>query len=151
MWSKPKMIYLIISPPRTRVITAFAWHATKAPITTNQMCPLNPFFNIGAITPLGAAPAGLAQQCPRSDNSSLEVIPHICHFFLHRQNFWENKIYTKKCANYNKLHSKLPIFRVNYNKLHSKLPIFCVKSVQIYTVAPLPGPIGISMGNWPKK
>ena len=30
---------------------------------------INSFLNIGAITPLGAAPAGFAQQCPRCDNS----------------------------------------------------------------------------------
>ena len=34
------------------------------------------FLNIGAITPLGAAPAGYAQQCPRCDNSSSEVGLH---------------------------------------------------------------------------
>ena len=34
------------------------------------------FLNIGAITPLGAAPAGFAQQCPRCDNSSSEVGLH---------------------------------------------------------------------------
>ena len=28
---------------------------------------------------------------------------------------------------------KLPILRANYDKLHSKLPIFCVKSVKVYT------------------
>ena len=54
-------------------------------------------------------------------------IPHNCHFL-------ENKIYTEKRVNYDKLHSKLPILRVNYDKLHRKLPIFCVKSVKIYTV-----------------
>ena len=37
---------------------------------------LRPFLNIGAITPLGAAPAGFAQQCPRCDNSSSEVGLH---------------------------------------------------------------------------
>ena len=47
--------------------------------------------------------------------------------------FLENRIYTKKRVNYDKSHSKLPIFRVNYDKLYSKLPIFCVKSVKIYT------------------
>ena len=36
----------------------------------------NTFLNIGAITPLGAAPAGFAQQCPRCDNSSSEVGLH---------------------------------------------------------------------------
>ena len=45
----------------------------------------------------------------------------------------ENKIYTEKRVNYDKLHSKLPILHVNYDKLHSKLPIFRVKSVKIYT------------------
>ena len=34
------------------------------------------FLNIGAITPLGAAPASFAQQCPRCDNSSSEVGLH---------------------------------------------------------------------------
>ena len=59
-------------------------------------------------------------------------IPHICHFFTQAK-FLENKIYTEKCVNYDKLHSKLPILGVNYDKLHSKLPIFHVKSVKIYT------------------
>ena len=59
-------------------------------------------------------------------------IPFICHFFTQTK-FLENKIYTEKRVNYDKLHSKLPILRVNYDKLHSKLPIFCVKSVKIYT------------------
>ena len=40
-------------------------------------------------------------------------------FFLHRQNFWRIKFTPKKCANYDRIHSKLPIFRV--------------KSVKIYT------------------
>ena len=39
--------------------------------------------------------------------------------FFTQAKFLENKIYTKK--------------RVNYDKIHSKLPIFCVKSVKIYT------------------
>ena len=60
------------------------------------------------------------------------TIPHICHFFT-QANFLENKIYTEKRVNFDKVHSKLPILRVNYDKLHSKLPIFCVKSVKIYT------------------
>ena len=53
--------------------------------------------------------------------------------FFTRAKFLENKIYTEKRVNYDKLHSKLPILRVNYDKLHSKLPIFRVKSVKIYT------------------
>ena len=53
--------------------------------------------------------------------------------FFKQSKFLENKIYTKKRVNYDKLHSKLPILRVNYDKLHSKLPIFCIKSVKIYT------------------
>ena len=32
-----------------------------------------PFLNTVAITPLGAAPAGVAQQCQRCDNSSSKV------------------------------------------------------------------------------
>ena len=53
--------------------------------------------------------------------------------FFTQAKFLENKIYTEKRVNYDKLHSKLPILRVNYDKLHSKLPIFRVKSVKIYT------------------
>ena len=53
--------------------------------------------------------------------------------FFTQAKFLENKIYTEKRVNYDKLHSKLPILRVNYDKLHSKLPIFCVKSLKIYT------------------
>ena len=60
------------------------------------------------------------------------IIPHIYHFFTQAK-FLENKIYTEKRVNYDKLHSKLPILRVNYDKLHSKLPIFRVKSLKIYT------------------
>ena len=41
----------------------------------------------------------------------LFIIPHICHFFTQAK-FLENKIYTEKRVNYDKLHSKLPIFRV---------------------------------------
>ena len=59
-------------------------------------------------------------------------IPHICHFFTQAE-FLENKIFTEKRVNYDKLHSTLPILRVNYYKLHRKLPIFAVKSVKIYT------------------
>ena len=46
-----------------------------------------------------------------------ETIPHICHFFTQAK-ILENKIYTEK--------------RVNYDKLHSKLQIFRVKSVKNY-------------------
>ena len=53
--------------------------------------------------------------------------------FFTQAKFLENRIYTEKCVNYDKLHSKLPILHVNYDKLNSKLPIFCVKSVKIYT------------------
>ena len=35
-----------------------------------------PFLNIGAITPLDAAPAGVTQQSPRCDDSSSEVWLH---------------------------------------------------------------------------
>ena len=33
-------------------------------------------------------------------------------FFLHGQNFWRIKFTPKKCVNYDKIHSKLPIFYV---------------------------------------
>ena len=49
--------------------------------------------------------------------------------FFTQAKFLENKKYTKKRVNYDKLNSKMPILGVNYNKLHSKLPIFRVKSV----------------------
>ena len=39
--------------------------------------------------------------------------------FFTQAKFLENKIYTEKRVNYDKLHSKLPILRVNYDKLHS--------------------------------
>ena len=66
------------------------------------------------------------------DYMQQQNIPHICHFFTQAK-VLENKIYTKKRVNYDKLHSKLPILRGNYDKLHSKLPFFCVKSLKIYT------------------
>ena len=47
------------------------------------------------------------------------IIPDICHFFLHGQNFWRIKFTLKK--------------RVNYVKIHSKLPIVCVITAK-YTV-----------------
>ena len=43
-------------------------------------------------------------------------IPHICHFFTQAK-FLESKIYTEKHVNYDKLHSKLPIFRVKSVKI----------------------------------
>ena len=48
-----------------------------------------------------------------------KFIPDICHFFLHEQNFWRIKFTPKK--------------RVNYDKIHSKVPIFCVITAK-YTV-----------------
>ena len=65
--------------------------------------------------------------CHRSDTYLIFAI------FFTQVKFLENEIYTEKRANYDKLHSKLPILRINYDKLHSKLPIFRVKSVKIYT------------------
>ena len=41
--------------------------------------------------------------------------------FFTQAKFLENKIYTEKRINYDKLHSKLPILCINYDKLHSKL------------------------------
>ena len=43
------------------------------------------FLNIGAITPLGTAPAGFAQQCPRCDNSSLNLR---LAFWMGLMGFW---------------------------------------------------------------
>ena len=37
----------------------------QEPLVINPM--EDPFLNIRAVTPLGAAPTGLAQQCPRGD------------------------------------------------------------------------------------
>ena len=45
----------------------------------------------------------------------------------------ENKIYTEKHVNYDKIHRKLPFCLRYYGKIHSELPIFRVKSVKIYT------------------
>ena len=53
--------------------------------------------------------------------------------FFTQAKLLENKIYTEKRVNYDKLHSKLPILRVYYDKLHSRLPIFRVKSVKNYS------------------
>ena len=50
---------------------------------------------------------------------SLEQTYLIFVIFFTQSKFLENQIYTKKC--------------VNYDKLHSKMPIFCVKSEKIYT------------------
>ena len=60
-----------------------------------------------------------------------------CHtwylsFFLHEQNFWRIKFTPKKRVNYDKIHSKLPIFCV----IRAKYLVNCqfrVKSVKIYT------------------
>ena len=60
------------------------------------------------------------------------LIPHICHFFT-RAKFLENKIYTEKRVNYDKLYSKLPILRINYDKLHSKLPILRVNYDKLHS------------------
>ena len=54
-------------------------------------------------------------------NLQQEALLHTWYlsFFLHWQNFWRIKFTPKK--------------RVNYDKIHSKLPIFRVKSLKIYT------------------
>ena len=54
-------------------------------------------------------------------------------FFLHWHNFWRIKFTPEKCVNYDKIHSKLPIFCVITSKYTEKLPIFRVRSVKIYT------------------
>ena len=59
-------------------------------------------------------------------------IPHICLFFTQAK-FSENKIYTEKRVNYDKLHSKLPILCINYDKLHSKLPILCINYDKLHS------------------
>ena len=53
--------------------------------------------------------------------------------FFTQAKFLENKIYTKKNVNYDKILRKLPFFLRYYGKIHSKLSIFRVKSVKIYT------------------
>ena len=57
-------------------------------------------------------------------NTGAEEVSSLLHtrylsFFLHRPNFWRIKFTPKK--------------RVNYDKIHSKLPIFCVITAK-YTV-----------------
>ena len=59
-------------------------------------------------------------------------IPHICHFFK-RAKFLENKIYTEKTCKLRQNTQKIAKFLRYYDKIHSKLPIFRVKSVKIYT------------------
>ena len=67
-------------------------------------------------------------------STAAQVLPYLIFvIFFTQAKFLENKIYTEKRVNFDKLHSKLPILRVNYDKLHSKLPLFRVKSVKIYT------------------
>ena len=52
--------------------------------------------------------------------SCLVCLPYLLFvIFLHRQNFWRIKFTPRK--------------RVNYDKIHSKLPIFRIRSVKIYT------------------
>ena len=46
--------------------------------------------------------------------------------FFTQAKFLENKIYTEKRVNYDKIHRKLPIFLRYYGKIHSKLPIFAL-------------------------
>ena len=60
-------------------------------------------------------------------------IPHICHFFLHEQNFWRIKFTPKKMRKLRQNTQKIANFLCYYGKIHSKLPIFRVKSVKIYT------------------
>jgi len=55
---------------------------------------------------------------------SLAIVLYVASYlifviFFTQAKFLEDKIYTEKRVNYDKLHSKLPILRVNYNKLHS--------------------------------
>ena len=57
--------------------------------------------------------------------------------FFTQAKFLENKIYTEKRVNYDKLHSKLPILRVNYDKLHSKFPILRVNYDKLHSKLPI--------------
>ena len=54
-------------------------------------------------------------------------------FFLHWQNFWRIKFTPKKRVNYDKIHSKLPIFCVITAKYTVNCKFFRVRSVKIYT------------------
>ena len=45
-----------------------------------------------------------------TDNISDQYTYLIFVIFLHEQNFWRIKFTSKKCVNYDKIHSKLPIF-----------------------------------------
>ena len=64
--------------------------------------------------------AGGSQVDEWGSGGTLAVMPYLLFvIFLHRQNYWRIKITPKK--------------RVNYDKIHSKLPIFCVITAK-YTV-----------------
>ena len=63
---------------------------------------------------------------------SICLIPDICHFFA-RAKFLENKIYTEKTCKLRQNTQKIANFLRYYDKIHSKLPIFRVKSVKNYT------------------
>ena len=51
----------------------------------------------------------LALVYPYFGKKWVHCIPHICHFFTQAK-FLENKIYTEKRVNYDKIHRKLPTF-----------------------------------------
>ena len=51
--------------------------------------------------------------------------------FFTQAKFLENKIYTKKNVNYDKILRKLPFFLRYYGKIHSKLPIFALNLSQL--------------------
>ena len=54
-------------------------------------------------------------------------------FFLHGQNFWRIKFTPKKRVNYDKIHSKLPIFCVITAKYTVNCQIFALNLKKIYT------------------
>ena len=81
---------------------------------------LQPFFS--AHSAYFSILFSMGQGLPQLDRDStfqVRIIPNICQFFLHEQNFWGIKFTLKK--------------RVNYDKIQSKLPNFRIKSVKVYT------------------
>ena len=87
-------------------------------------CPIvnqNELFETKTNIPNFCGTVPLMQQVGKKVLSVVAWCEHTSYlsFFFTQAKFLENKIYTEK--------------RVNYDKLHSKLPIFCVKSVKIYT------------------
>ena len=80
--------------------------------------PLSLFFSIKVSSSFCLSLYNLPQNSSSKEGGSLSASLHclpsylIFVIFLHGQNFWRIKFTPKKCVNYDKIHSKLPIFCV---------------------------------------